>query len=348
MARMVTNRDEVCFLEIGIPTYNRSHQLGRLLTILEQEVQSVSDTISIRITVSDNHSSDTTQSMLRQHSFGESVVVCRNEENIGALRNIWGLYETCQAQYIWIHSDDDIPQPGSVKKIVDVLMSCEPTVLTFEFDQPVGSHVRRHGSEEGIEQIRDMSQAIPNILFLGKLTKYITEARNLKTVLTNTRHLRDTGYGWQYVILEALQLSSNRNVVIIHEFLASCDDQFTKLIDELTPRYWDDYLLLLDHDIVRLNCPEYVEKYKIGHFGYMVKMIYAVMAGLATTSNTKVFREYGKRLPFHITYLRNPFVFLQWVSLRFTLPSFLILCQITEYPGKIKMVLLSRIGKSTR
>jgi len=348
MARMVTNKDETCFLEIGIPTYNRSRQLERLLTILEQELRSVPDHISVRISISDNCSSDTTPSMLQRHSFSGSAVVRRNEQNIGALRNIWGLYESCQAQYIWIHSDDDIPQSGSVKKVIDALIDRQPSVLTFEFDQPMGAQIRRHGSKEGVELLSDMSQAIPNILVLGKLTKYVTEARNLKAVLANVSHVRDTGYGWQYVILEALQLSSHRTVAIIHEFLASCDEHFTKLLEEITPRYWDDYLILLDHDIVKSNCPEYVRKYKVGHFGYMVKMIYAVMAGLATTSNTAVFQEYGKKLPFHISYFKNPFVFLQWISLRLNLPSFLIICQMTEYPGRIKKFLSSGVGRLAR
>jgi glycosyltransferase involved in cell wall biosynthesis len=112
MAQLVTNRTETCFLEIGIPTYNRSEKLERLLTILEQEVQLVPDDVSIRITIADNHSSDATHAMLRQHSFRDSVVVRVNEENIGALRNIWGLYETSTGglkQAYGIHTVSGLP-----------------------------------------------------------------------------------------------------------------------------------------------------------------------------------------------------------------------------------------------
>jgi glycosyltransferase involved in cell wall biosynthesis len=273
MARMVNNKDDICFLEIGIPTYNRCRQLERLLTILEGEVKSVPDDVSIRITISDNYSSDNTQEILQHHPFRESVLVRINKENVGALRNIWGLYESCRAQYVWIFSDDDIPKPGSLKKIVDGLINYKPTVLTFEFEQPLGSLVKRHGAIEGIEQITDMSQAIPQILVLGKLTKYITNANDLQTVLINEGHLKDTGYGWQAVILEALHLSKFRKITIIHEFLASCDQHYTRLFDELTPQYWDDQLLLLDHEMVRSYCADYAERLRRGHPKYMVMMI---------------------------------------------------------------------------
>ena len=335
MARMVTNSDELCFLEIGIPTYNRCRQLERLLTILEKEVQLIPNDVSIRITISDNYSSDNTQAMLQQHPFRESILGRINKENVGALRNIWGLYESCRAQYVWIISDDDIPKPGSVKKIVDVLINCQPIVLTFEFEQPLGSLDKRHGEKEGIEQITDMCKAIPHILVLGKLTKYITKAKDLQTVLINIGNLKDTGYGWQAVILEALKVSPCRNIAIIHEFLVSCDENFTKLTDGLTPQYWDDQLLLLNHEMVRSYCANYAERLRRGHPKYMVIMIYGVIAGLIETRNVPIFREYGKRLPFDLTYFRNPPVVLEWISLRLGIPAFPVMCVIAEYTGKI-------------
>ena len=191
MARMVTNRNERCFLEIGIPTYNRCRQLNRLLTILEEEVKSVPDVVSIRIRVSNNNSSDNTQAMLQQHPFRGSVAVQTNEENIGALRNIWSLYENSRAQYVWIISDDDIPKPGALKKIIDTLVHYNPTVLTFEFEQPPGAAPKRHGAGTGIEVLTDLSAAIPHVLVLGKLTKQVLYAERLQYALRNVFLSRD-------------------------------------------------------------------------------------------------------------------------------------------------------------
>jgi hypothetical protein len=50
MVRMVTNRNESCFLEIGIPTYNdynRTRKLDRLLSILELETATLSANVKI-------------------------------------------------------------------------------------------------------------------------------------------------------------------------------------------------------------------------------------------------------------------------------------------------------------
>jgi len=344
MPRVVTNSENV-FLEICIPTYNRRKQLERLLTILESEIGATPIDTTIRITVSDNCSPDDTQMMLQSHSFREKLVVRTNSENIGALRNIWGLYETTRTEYFWLLSDDDIPKQGSLSKIINTLTRYRPTVLTFEFEQPPGSVKRWHGNRNGIEVITDLRQAIPNILYLGKLSKYVVSAGNLRNALANASHLKNTGYGWLAVILEIIQLSTSKRVVIDHDFLASCDDEFTKLFDELTPQYWDDYMLLLDHEIVKLNCPEYAREYRLRHYGYIVQAIYAVLAGVTQARNNQIFQEYGRKLPFHISYFRNPFVFIQWTSLRLGIPASPIVCRMSEYPGRIKRSLLSSIGE---
>jgi hypothetical protein len=99
MAKMVVRDGEWCFLEIGIPTYNRSRKLKRLLWILEQGTASIPLDLKIRVTVSDNRSSDAPQSILQEHSFRNKIVTRVNAENVGALCNTWGLYESTPADY---------------------------------------------------------------------------------------------------------------------------------------------------------------------------------------------------------------------------------------------------------
>lgn len=335
MPRVVTSSEDV-FLEICIPTYNRSKQLERLLTILESEIGATSIDTTIRITISDNCSPDDTQTMLQSHSLRDKLVVRTNPENIGALRNIWGLYETTRANYVWIISDDDIPKPGSLQKILDTLTRYEPTILTFEFDQPPGAAPKRHGDRNGIEELMDLREAIPHVLVLGKLTKQVFSAKQLQPALQNVFYSRDTGYGWLLVILEVIRLASSPKIVVDHEFLAGCDQDYAQLTDGLTSQFWDDQLLLLDHKIVRGNCPEYVEEHRYAHPIYMVKMLYGVMAGMIKSSDKKIFREKSRRLPFYPSYFRNPFVAVQWVSLRLGLPAFPFVCELTDCLTMIK------------
>ncbi len=345
MVTFLITHEEKCFLEILIPTYNRSYKLNRLLSILEKEIESIPDKIKIRITVSDNHSSDTTQEMLQQHSFRNKIIVRTNSENIGALRNIWGLYETARATYVWLLSDDDIPKPGSLHKILDTLIWYEPTVLTFEFEQPIGSQAINHGNKTGIEEITDMREAIPHVLVLAKMSTYVVKVEYLQNALTNVSYLKDTGYGWLAVSLEIIHLSAIKKVIVFHEFLASCDENFGNPCDGFSPQWWDDYLLLLDHEIVKNNCPEYAQNYKYWHNGYVLEMIYGILAGMTNISNLTPFREKGKEIPFHISYIRNPFVVFQWTCLRLGVPAskaiFRISGRIAGYARKLKRKLLA-------
>lgn len=337
MVKIITNQDW-CFLEIVIPTFNRGHKLKRLLSILEKEVNSIREDIKVKVTVSDNHSTDETQKILTQHSFRDNIVFRSNTKNIGALRNIWSLYETVRADYVWVISDDDIPKPGSLQKIIHILDRYKPTVLTFEFEQPPGDTTKRHGDRIGIEVFTDLQEAIPHILVLGKLTKQVFSASQFSIALNNMSFSKNTGYGWLLVILEIIKLASQKKIIVFHEFLAGCDREYKKLTEGLTPKYWDDYLLLLNHEIVVANCSLYVMQYMRGHSRYMIIMIYEVMAGVMQSSNNKIFREYGKQIPFNVGCLRNPFIGLMWISLRYGIPALPIVCRISEFPGRIKRV----------
>jgi glycosyltransferase involved in cell wall biosynthesis len=340
MARMVPTNDDWCFLEIGIPTYNRCCKLDRLLTILERETATVSADVTIRVTVSDNNSSDATQSLLQQHSFRDKLTARTNPGNIGALRNIWGLYETTRADYVWILGDDDLPMPGSLQKIVDTLIHRKPTVLTFEFAQPPDAAPKRHGAKSGIEELTELSEAIPHILVLGKVSKHVINTAHLQGALRNVLSSRDTGYGWLLVILELIKLTSSPKIVLDHDFLAGSDQDFAQITDGLTPQFWDDYLLLLDHDIVSRNCPEYADQYRYAHPVYMVKMLYSVMAGLIKVADDTVFRKKGRNLRFYPRYLRNPFIAIQWVSLSLGLPALPLICRLADHLGIIKQRVL--------
>ncbi|MFI5398668.1 MAG: glycosyltransferase [Candidatus Binatia bacterium] len=347
MVNVIANPESACFLDICIPTYNRGAQLQRLLTVLDDEIRASSIGVDIRITISDNHSIDNTQEVLRTHPLKDSLVVRRNAQNVGALRNIWSLCQTVNAKYVWIISDDDIPKRGSLQRILEALVRFEPAVLTFEFEQPPGSANRWHGNRNGIEEVETLGRGIRNLLYLGKLSKYVTGAVNLRAALTNMGRFRDTGYGWLAVILETVQLSLSKKIVIDHEFLVSCDDGYAELTDGLIPQFWDDYLLLLDHELVRAYCPDYAREYARGHDRYMVLIIYAVMAGNAKASTDRAFREAGKKVPFHLAYLRNPFVGVQWLSLRLGIPASRAICRASEYPARVKKAVLAALGGSS-
>lgn len=117
------------FLGILIPTYNRADQLGGLLDRLGEELRRCD--AEVEVLVSDNASEDATaalmQERLRVHSW---LRAHRQPENVQARPNItWCIENAPAADYTWIIGDDDLPLPGSVQFIVDLLREERPAWL---------------------------------------------------------------------------------------------------------------------------------------------------------------------------------------------------------------------------
>ncbi len=75
-------------LSICIPTYNRATLLDQCLrSIVEQTHES----LDYEIIVSDNNSNDTTEEVVRKYASITNLRYFKNEENIGAVRNILNL-----------------------------------------------------------------------------------------------------------------------------------------------------------------------------------------------------------------------------------------------------------------
>jgi glycosyltransferase involved in cell wall biosynthesis len=111
-------------LSFAIPTYNRAAQLSGLLDALRDEL--TGDEV---IVVSDNASPDSTQEVLREAS-DLPLVVHRQAENVGAVRNLgWLLEHAPAADYLWCLGDDDRPEPGAVAQIVHLLREERPAWL---------------------------------------------------------------------------------------------------------------------------------------------------------------------------------------------------------------------------
>jgi glycosyltransferase involved in cell wall biosynthesis len=89
-------------LAVSIPTYNRDgfleYSLGEHLPILEQ--------YSIPLYVFDNHSSDRTESIVRNFQDKYPLLrYVRQKKNIGPLRNISEAYFTPSEEFVWVIGD---------------------------------------------------------------------------------------------------------------------------------------------------------------------------------------------------------------------------------------------------
>ena len=101
---------------------------GRLLQCLDREIAGRDDVV---VQISDNASPDDTAALLAQAVATRPwLKVFRQEENLGAVRNLqWLIEHAPAAEYLWLFGDDDLIVPGALAEIVETLKAERPAWL---------------------------------------------------------------------------------------------------------------------------------------------------------------------------------------------------------------------------
>jgi abequosyltransferase len=106
-------------LTIAIPTYNRSPFLAELIAGMFPDLLTQP---SVQLLVSDNCSTDDTQSMLESfRQRGLSFDYIRNSANIGPDANFLNCLNLAAGKYVWVLGDDDILTPHAIPQLVSLL-----------------------------------------------------------------------------------------------------------------------------------------------------------------------------------------------------------------------------------
>lgn len=114
-------------LSVAIPTHNGA---ATIRETLESIISQVED--SVEIVISDNASTDETAEIVREYQARYPVIrYFRNDENLGADRNIDLAVRRSQGEYVWLFSDDDKMAPGGVHKVLTVLESHNDLAAMF-------------------------------------------------------------------------------------------------------------------------------------------------------------------------------------------------------------------------
>lgn len=111
-------------LSICIPSYNRAGLLGELLGRIAEEVgdDKAGDIGIIEIVVTDNCSPDDTRQVVQSYrNHLTYLTYIRHSENIGADRNFLAAVGAATGRYCWLMGDDDFPEPGAIRRLVQVL-----------------------------------------------------------------------------------------------------------------------------------------------------------------------------------------------------------------------------------
>lgn len=123
-----TDRSAV-LLSICIPTFNRAHTLGRLLSALSEEFQAPKVAQRVEIIVCDNASTDDTESLIEQEvAKGLPITYFRQESNLGFGKNLNKAVALANGQYCWLMGSDDIPAPSALSAVLE-RMADRPDIM---------------------------------------------------------------------------------------------------------------------------------------------------------------------------------------------------------------------------
>lgn len=119
-------------LSICIPTYNREKYLKECLeSIVNQKWFNISD---IEIVISDNASTDNTKELVHEYQKKYSnIKYHRNEENIGAIKNVFRLPSHANWEYVWYMSDDDMFSDIALDTITPILKQWSSDFILSRF-----------------------------------------------------------------------------------------------------------------------------------------------------------------------------------------------------------------------
>lgn len=121
-------------LSIAIPTFNRASKLEAQLTSLHQLLLKSQFQENIELLVSDNCSTDSTQSIIKHFSSLERKYIFssyRNEINLGSDRNGGQVILRAKGRFAWYLADDDIVHEDAIDHIFQSLSENQEIGLCF-------------------------------------------------------------------------------------------------------------------------------------------------------------------------------------------------------------------------
>lgn len=123
-------------LSIGIPTYNGCDSLKKNLENIIKILKEFKLEEKINIVVSDNCSTDQTESVCRVYGNLDNFFYFKNNENIGYDRNVDNVINKSNSDYVWLLSDDDTIN-HRINEIYKILEDTKPQYMFVNFENEI-------------------------------------------------------------------------------------------------------------------------------------------------------------------------------------------------------------------
>ena len=106
-------------LSICIPTYNRAKLLENCLQSILLNKQK--DKINYQVCISDNCSTDDTESIVLRAKETLDIKYRRNVKNLGIPKNFLNVVDMADGEFIWLLGDDDLLLPDAIERLIALI-----------------------------------------------------------------------------------------------------------------------------------------------------------------------------------------------------------------------------------
>jgi glycosyltransferase involved in cell wall biosynthesis len=102
-------------VSICIPTYNRASHLANCLNSII--LCKLKCNLKFQVCVSDNHSSDETEAVVKNAQLKLNIKYHKNNSNLGHARNFINVVSMADGEFIWLIGDDDLLMPHAIQSL---------------------------------------------------------------------------------------------------------------------------------------------------------------------------------------------------------------------------------------
>lgn len=106
-------------VSICIPTYNRANHLANCLNSII--LCKLKCNLKFQVCVSDNHSSDETEAVVKNAQLKLNIKYHKNNSNLGHARNFLNVVSMADGEFIWLLGDDDLLMPNAIEDLYNLI-----------------------------------------------------------------------------------------------------------------------------------------------------------------------------------------------------------------------------------
>lgn len=228
-----TGKNTLC---VCIPTFNRANRLGKALRDLYENILASRSRAGISVYVSDNGSRDRTAQVIREYRelYAEEGIRLTYDlwpENQGFDTNVLRCYERCEADYLWLLSDDDNIYPGALDQIMDDIASFDAGAFYYNFNQSPYGVESPWVRDKALYLTFESHEAVSKVVHWPKLSAIVLKRGDGGSGVRASRLKGVTTCGFMHIVLALQSAFDTGRLLLSNKFIACPDHDYLDHID---------------------------------------------------------------------------------------------------------------------